>query len=67
MLTFLLLPTLVRTSRDPTLTSSVRITNTSSAGHAHFGNASPKQSWATIETVNDRQGRESVGTWRRYR
>lgn len=42
----------------------MRVTNTSSVGHAEFGNA--KQSWASLETVNSRQGSEWRGTWRRY-
>ncbi|KDN46611.1 short chain dehydrogenase [Tilletiaria anomala UBC 951] len=64
-LTFLLLPTLVRTSRDPALKHSVRVVQVSSMGHK-FGDPSPKQSWASIEAINKKFWPEAVGTWKRY-
>lgn len=68
LLSYLLLPLLVRTarSRKSASQSSVRVVQLSSLAHSSFGSGLPSMSWENLERVNEKLGPGFIGAWRRY-
>lgn len=67
LLSYMLLPLIIKAARHLKASSgssqrSARIVHVSSEGHRQFGAPFPKQSWETLERVNEELG----STWHRY-